>query len=260
MANKCQMLINWNSLNYYLNCKGFDYLENEHVKLKIIEVYRECNIKSFPIECFELLKHYDLKYFKYSELSEGLKNYCMEYSEESLIYENKVCYNENKPQKRIRFSLMHELGHILLEHGDNPTEKMEQEANYFASNILAPRMAIHYAGCQNCNDVSKLFEISLQAADIAFNDYRRWRRLLAYYKMNSFDKAMYIHFYNKKQEKFIWSIGKCDFCGKLLYNLNKDSSHVCSLPKEKKRSIYLDNIVDEEFLRAEHHYLYGDCY
>lgn len=47
----------------------------------------------------------------------------------------------------------------------------EAEANFFASNILAPRMAIHYARCKNEADVARIFEVSCEAAQYAFDDY-----------------------------------------------------------------------------------------
>ena len=54
-----------------------------------------------------------------------------------------IAYDENKSPFRIRFSIMHELGHIMLGHSRECAYN-EQQANFFASNILAPRMAIHF--------------------------------------------------------------------------------------------------------------------
>ena len=66
------------------------------------------------------------------------------------------------------------------------SQQNETDANYFASNILAPRIAIHYSECKNANDVSHIFSMSYSAAEIAFDDYRRWRRYVAYHKTVSY--------------------------------------------------------------------------
>ena len=53
-------------------------------------------------------------------------------------------YNSAKPMDRVRFSLAHELGHILMHSsGDRvPSETMEDEANRFAAEFLMPRADI----------------------------------------------------------------------------------------------------------------------
>ena len=156
---------------------------------------------------------------------------CLGYSDDAFCDGSSriIAYNSEKPSGRIRFSLMHELGHHVLGHiGNSP--KNEKEANLFASYILAPRMAIHYSRCKNANDVSKVFKISYEAAENAFDDYRRWHRHVVMYKMSPLDKAMYLHFYNSDLKCFLWSVKKCDFCGKKLYNSIEDRCNICSLP------------------------------
>jgi hypothetical protein len=59
-------------------------------------------------------------------------------------------------------------------------------------------MAIHYAKCKNVIDVAKLFGLTNEAAQYAFDDYRRWHRWTVHHKMDNFDKSMYVHFYNKE--------------------------------------------------------------
>lgn len=159
---------------------------------------------------------------------------CLAYSEDAFREGATmiVAYNDEKPTGRIRFSLMHELGHHILKHNGDSNNN-EKEANAFASFILAPRMAIHYAKCKNANDVSHIFEMSHEAAKNAFDDYLRWHRRIVTYKMSQYDKAMYSHFYNAEHECFVWSVKKCDFCGKTLYNSIEDRCNICSLPPER---------------------------
>lgn len=59
-----------------------------------------------------------------------------------------VFLNKRQPADRMRFTLAHELGHLVLGHVV-PSERMEEEANCFASALLMPKADI-------ANDLSNL--------------------------------------------------------------------------------------------------------
>lgn len=67
-----------------------------------------------------------------------------------------------------RFTLAHELGHIVLRHarGDSPAE--EAEANCFAQHLLCPRPALEAMRPTNYVDVSFACDVSYSVARIAF--------------------------------------------------------------------------------------------
>lgn len=224
-----------------------------------IDVFRKCNVHSFPIDCEDLLKHYGYRLFSYKELRDRnpeLYTLSLGYSEDAFRTgaSKIVAYNPDRPHGRIRFSLMHELGHHVLGHNES-SDQNEKEANAFASHILAPRMAIHYSRCKNANDVARLFDMSFEAADNAFIDYRRWHRNVVIYKMSTTDKAMYAHFYNKDQKCFVWSKRNCCFCGRVLYNSLEKHCKICTLPPVPKAhyqyagGYYDDN---ERILQRQH--------
>ncbi len=224
-----------------------------------IGVFRKCNVHSFPIDCEDLLKHYGYRLFSYKELRDRnpeLYNLSLEYSEDAFRAgaAKIVAYNPDRPHGRIRFSLMHELGHHVLGH-TGASDQNEKEANAFASHILVPRMAIHYSRCKNANDVARLFDMSFEAADNAFMDYRRWHRNVVMYKMSDTDKAMYAHFYNKEQKCFVWSKQTCCFCGKVLYNSLESHCKICTLPPAPKEHYqYADRYYDDNdrILQRQH--------
>lgn len=209
-------------------------MDNNRIVKATIEVFHECNVHSFPIDCKELLIHYGYRLFTYRELQQKnpeLYALCLDYSEDAFRsgVSKIVAYNTDRPEGRIRFSLMHELGHHVLGHTHH-SDQNEKAANAFASYILAPRMAIHYAQCKNANDVAKLFGMSFEAADNAYIDYRKWHRKVVTHKMTILDKAMYAQFYNPDQKCFVWSKKKCDFCGRILYNSYDSHCHMCEIP------------------------------
>ena len=167
------------------------------ILVKILDVYRDCEVQSFPIDCYSILRHYGYRIFTYQnirDINERLYQYCRNYSEDAFRYGAKriIAYDENKSPFRIRFSIMHELGHIMLGHSRECAYN-EQQANFFASNILAPRMAIHFAQCRNEDDVSSVFQISREAGSYAFQNYRLWKESAAR-EVSDVDEAMYRHF------------------------------------------------------------------
>lgn len=94
----------------------------------------------------------------------------------------KIAVNPNCSKERKRFTIAHELGHILLGHvgkyelvnrepspSDNP---IEQEANVFASRLLAPACVLWGCKVISANQISELCSISLTAAEYRFKRYQ----------------------------------------------------------------------------------------
>ncbi|WP_346961167.1 ImmA/IrrE family metallo-endopeptidase [Faecalicatena contorta] len=231
-----------------------------------IRVYKDCHVKSFPIDCVSLLEYYGYRIFTYDDLwkkSKKLYDICLTCSEDAFRDGTNmiIAYNSHNSKGRIRFSLMHELGHHVLGHTGN-SDQNEQEANAFASHILAPRMAIHYSKCKNAEDVSQIFDVSHNAAAIAFDSYRRWHRRIVTYKMSYIDKLLYGHFYDSENNCFVWNIKECSYCGAILYNSISDHCKACCVPEiDQKRSfvhqIPMYNIDMDLFRRLENNWLYG---
>lgn len=218
----------------------------------VLGVYEKCNIHSFPIDCFEILDIYKLKYHSYSSQTPKKKEKCLFMSNDAFTIKNNIFYNDEMPEGRIRFTLMHELAHKVLKHAEPIMEANEIEANYFASHILAPRMAIHYSQCKNLTHVSKFFKITNEAAQIAFDDYRRWHRWTVYHGMNVNDKALYNHFYNPVAEKFVYNIKQCAYCDDILFNSN---TFVCK--KCNDTTVNFHPKQDDDLLITRSHWLYG---
>ena len=99
---------------------------------------------------------------------------------------------------RQRFTIAHELGHILL-HGGNglynrePSESdnpIEQEANIFASRLLAPACVLWGLGVTSAQQISELCNISLQSAEFRMRRmnelYEREKRFLNMYNKSCF--------------------------------------------------------------------------
>lgn len=144
-------------------------LNVEFINKKILEVYKECNIRSFPIDCFSALKHYGMQTITYKETKEHnpeLYKAIYRYSNDAFRFRMSVYYNSTNSDGRIRFSLMHELGHYILGHTKESSDN-EDEANTFASNFLAPRPITFQRGLKTAEQIRDYYGISISAANQA---------------------------------------------------------------------------------------------
>lgn len=77
-----------------------------------------------------------------------------------------VAYNSKKAKTCIRFTLAHELGHVVLGHTKDG-DKENKEANCFARNLLCPIPAIDGFQLATANEYQELFYVSEPMADAA---------------------------------------------------------------------------------------------
>lgn len=81
-------------------------------------------------------------------------------------------YDSHAHPLRMRFTLSHELGHILLNHRDE-ADWEEKEADYFASQLLAPQslfLPLNISGYDmSAEGISSLFGISKAAAAVSLS-------------------------------------------------------------------------------------------
>lgn len=87
-----------------------------------------------------------------------------------------VFYNAEQAPGRVRFTIAHELGHVLLDHlGDgehtvynrepSPEDAPDEHtANVFASRLLAPACVLHALGAVTPERIAAVCDISLAAA------------------------------------------------------------------------------------------------
>lgn len=80
-----------------------------------------------------------------------------------------IVYNERSPRTRQRFTLAHELGHIILGHEDDGPGS-DAEADCFARNLLMPVLYARKAGA-DFRHYPALFDVSPTAAAMARRFY-----------------------------------------------------------------------------------------
>ena len=91
-------------------------------------------------------------------------------------------------KERINWTIAHELGHIICKHFDEllSTDKgeiqsseirsaeMEEEADAFAAELLAPMPALCRVGVKNVGDIRRCFGLSQQAAEFRWAELKRY--------------------------------------------------------------------------------------
>jgi hypothetical protein len=149
-------------------------LEPQEIINKTLEVYKKCKIKNFPIDCIEIITNLCIPLYKYSDLSEPKVRKCLQVSNDAFTLQGVIFYNDHFPHKdRQRFSLMHEVGHIVLGH-TGTCEENEKEADLFASHILVPRAIMHHLDCYSVKEVCSTFDVSCMAANRIVNEYKTY--------------------------------------------------------------------------------------
>jgi len=147
----------------------------EEIKKSIVDFFEEQKICCTPINGFEIATKIGAKIIPYSmfpekELLEKVSKDGFSIKKGSQWY---LYYNDAQSYERINFTMMHETGHIILDHTEE-SEVAEAEANFFAKFSLAPPVLIHKFDLRDPYEVADRFEISLEAAFYAFNYYKKW--------------------------------------------------------------------------------------
>ena len=149
------------------------------------EILLKGNVRELPVNIVELCRKLGIAVKYYDKLEQGNDGKCTVINKQPIILVRQECNRQRK-----RFTVAHELGHILLGHvrkyelvnreispNDNP---IEQEANVFASRLLAPACVLWGLKVQSADEISQLCDISPTAAEY------RWQRLQELYKRNKF--------------------------------------------------------------------------
>lgn len=154
----------------------------EEIEKAVIMLFKNIIINKFPIDCFDICRQLGIILIPYSALSEKKKNSAFEASKDGFnvvieiskgLFVNCIYYNDAMPKKRIRFTIMHELGHLNLGHTEH-SDLAESEANHFAKYSLAPPPLVHNSQVEDYVELAAVFELSKECAFYAMKNYTNW--------------------------------------------------------------------------------------
>lgn len=183
----------------------------------------ENNICELPVKISSICRNMNIKIKSYEDakLLSKLPNMKKEFSKnDGLSMLGTIFYNQNCSVGRQRFTVAHELLHIIKhEHSyinREPSEndsQIETEANIFASRILAPACVLWALNITNAEDISKLCNISLTAARFRMERlnllYEREKRFLNAYGRSCFLQSPLERKVYEQFKPYITSIQAC---------------------------------------------------
>lgn len=138
------------------------------------------DVACVPVNGFELATKMGIKIIPYSAFPESKQWLLIKKSEDGFSVERNIgewyiYYNNKKDYGRINNTIMHEIGHIVLDHSED-SELAEKEVKFFAKYALVPPVLVHKLKLDNPNDISEIFDVSFEAACYAYSYYKKWLR------------------------------------------------------------------------------------
>jgi Zn-dependent peptidase ImmA (M78 family) len=123
-----------------------------------------------------------------------------------------IYYNDLDPkcEERIRWTLTHELGHILCNHYSNNTRVFyddlteseyklkEAEANYFAGLLLSNPVILHKLNVRSPYDIEIYCALSSEASRYRYDNYKKWCKHMI---LTSSDRYILRNFQNYLERK-----------------------------------------------------------
>jgi Zn-dependent peptidase ImmA (M78 family) len=142
------------------------------VRSKAQEVLKENLIYSPPIDAYEIARNYGV-----NVMNKPFPDKIKDIAGFIIFNEHKIYVNAADSLHRRRFTVAHELGHLLLHEkfleqnpelgvlarrplGRKDDDPLEQEANCFAANLLVPGSMLERYKNENPNLVAEIFGVS----------------------------------------------------------------------------------------------------
>lgn len=101
-----------------------------------------------------------------------------------------IFYNDTKDYTTIKFTLAHELGHIVLGHTED-NDISQKEASCFARNLLCPVPVIDELELETVNDLVMVFEVGEPMATVSLNYFESDR----YYIRKDLEDTLHLQTY-----------------------------------------------------------------
>ena len=136
------------------------------------------DVSCVPVNGFELATKMGIKVIPYSAIPESKRWLLLKKSEDGFSVEKNIgewyiYYNDKKDYGRINNTIMHEVGHVVLDHSED-SELAEKEVRFFAKYALVPPVLVQKLNLDNPRDIEDIFAVSFEAACYAYSYYRKW--------------------------------------------------------------------------------------
>ena len=140
----------------------------EEIRTAVADLIEDWGITTYPFSIWSLLKKMGVRTIRYSSLPDHLaKEMRLYWPDAFTIYppdfnpvKTVIFYNDEQDREHIRFTLAHELAHLVLMHPGTDEEVYEHEADIFANYFLAPAPLVPRDSELNVESISCDFQVS----------------------------------------------------------------------------------------------------
>lgn len=169
------------------------------IQKKVLELYETLDKIQYPLEPLEIFQTMpDCRAISYAEAAEltdsseeDVARACQSHNAathyDSANQRYLVMYNQNMPSGRLRWTLLHEMGHIRLGHFETlgafvlaarderqGYRQLEYEADCFAWNAIAPLPILRELNISSAAEIQRRFGLSAEAAENQFERLQKW--------------------------------------------------------------------------------------
>ncbi len=154
-----------------------NYKDYQNTRDAAWKILLDCGIEKLPVDLNHICRQLGVGVYRYGDITvtgeTPLQGDGLLYFEGSRPV---ILFDQDKPPARIRFTIAHELGHLVLGHvaaGQGGAAKrdfsvaadpVEAAANRFAIRLLAPACVLWGLEAYTAQEISQLCNISVQAA------------------------------------------------------------------------------------------------
>lgn len=150
----------------------------EEIKRIVVNLFVRYKVSCIPVNGFELATKMGIRVIPYSSFPNETRKQMLKKSIDGFCAERTpnewyLFYNDEMDYRRINNTILHEIGHIALDHSED-SELAEKEVKFFAKYALVPPVLVHKLKLDNPHDISVAFEVSYEAACYAYAYYQKW--------------------------------------------------------------------------------------
>lgn len=127
------------------------------------EVLIREHVKELPVKLIPLCKGMHIRVIKYSDAPQ-IENKNRDGCQAVVDGNMYILYDDKISSERKRFTIAHELGHIIMKHTGLPDD--EHEANIFASRLLMPACVLKECNVSTENEIMNMCGVSYTSAKI----------------------------------------------------------------------------------------------
>lgn len=237
-----------------------EYARYDKLMHQVNSFFVKENVTDFPIDPFQTIANNKWGLITYSEIAEERGVWIEDIinavqSEDGYTiydgYNYTIAFNDTiRSHGRIRFTLMHEIGHIYMNHlvdfqetiltrstlTEEKYKVLEDEANGFARNVLAPVMIVKQLKYKDPMNLVEYFGLSQSAAKVRFDaihmDYRR---------LNS----QFINFQRKYFQSYVYLILNSKYCVVCSHHFIGERAEFCPICGYKSLTNHkgVDNMI-----------------